>query len=135
MSHYVKIKTAITDRDCLLKGLKRMGFKDNQIETHDEATNLYGYQGDKREDKANVIIRRKNVGASSNDIGFTREEDGSYRAIISEYDQGRYNDKWVNELNMYYGVEKAKTTFEENGWSWTESETQNKEIQLVGQCY
>jgi len=34
-----------------------MGYKN--IEVHEEAQNLYGYRGDKRKEKAHIIIRKK----------------------------------------------------------------------------
>lgn len=135
MSHYSKIKTKITSRKSLVKALMRMGFKENQIEIHDEATNLYGYQGDKRDDVANVIIRRKNVGAASNDLGFVLDEDGTYRAIISDYDSHKYNKKWLNNLSTGYGVEQSLDYLHMNGWDTQETVNEQGEIQVVGIQY
>jgi hypothetical protein len=73
-----------------VKALVRAGWKENQIEVHDEAQHLVGYQGDQRKDKANVIIRRKYVGGASNDLGFVLQEDGTYKAIVSEYDRSKH---------------------------------------------
>lgn len=116
----------------MVKALKRVGFTDAQIEVHDKSTNLYGYRGDKRPDKANVIIRRKNVGCASNDLGFELQEDGTYRAIISDYDKRRYNDQWMARVNQGYAVEQAKSAFQTNGWDVTETTTKKGEVQLVG---
>jgi hypothetical protein len=46
---------------------------------------LYGYQGDRRPETADIVIRRKFVGAASNDLGFARTNQG-YTPIVSEYD-------------------------------------------------
>jgi hypothetical protein len=56
-------------------------------EIHEEAVNLYGYQGDKREQKAHIVLPRSQVGGSSNDIGFERKEDGKLILHISEFDK------------------------------------------------
>lgn len=135
ISHYLEIKTKITNRSALVKALCRVGFKENQIEVHDKATNLYGFQGDKRAQKAHVIIRRKDVGAASNDIGFEQKEDGTYEAIISQYDKGKYNQKWLDKVSTYHGVENAKEAFEMHGWDYTESIDDQGRTQLVGTSY
>jgi hypothetical protein len=114
MSAYTVAKTRITDLKALQKALALCGFK--QTELHNEPQSLYGYQGDKRKDKANLIIRRKYVGGCSNDIGFTKQADGSVTATISEYDKGRYNDKWLKEVNQRYAQVKVMEELEMNGY-------------------
>ena len=88
MSAYHTLKTEYRDRDTLVEALKEMGYP--EVEVHDEATNLYGYHGDKRSQKANVIVRRKYVGSAANDLGFVKTEDGTYEAIVSEYDSSTH---------------------------------------------
>ena len=65
--------------------LEEMGYV---FEEHKEAQNLYGYRGDKRKQKAHIIVRRQHVGAAANDVGFLRKSDGKYEMIISEFDRG-----------------------------------------------
>lgn len=112
MSEFVECETKIKDRKALVDALIEIGWKREQIEVHDEAHHLYGYQGDRRKQKANVIIRRQHIGGSSNDIGFLKKPDGSYEAIISEYDRGLntpksretggFNEQWVKNLTGTY---------------------------------
>ena len=135
MSHYLDIKTCITNEDALIKALIRKGFKPEQIEVHKEATNLYGYQGDKRQQKANIIIRRKDVGSASNDLGFVKKEDGTYEAIVSKYDSRKYNEQWLNDVGTFHNVENAKEAFSRNGWDYTETVDNEGRIQLVGTTY
>ena len=125
MSHYTRLKTRIMNREHLVEALKEMGFR--HVEAHDEPRHLYGYLGDRRMDTAHVIIRRKHVGRSSNDIGFLRGEDGSFTAIISGYDRTKYSEKWLDRLSFAYanlatrealaaqGFEIAEERREENG--------------------
>jgi len=128
MSHYLNIETQITDQDALIRALNRMEYKGGvslgkvKIESHITAQNLYGYHGDMRQDKAQVIIRRNYVGPSSNDIGFIKNAKGNFQAIISEYDRNslNYNDQWVAKLGTYYGVEKMKMECESKGQKYFE---------------
>jgi len=130
MSHYVDINTKITDKKALVKALERMGFQDH-VEQYNTPTNLYGYHGDIRSQKADVIVRRKYVGKLSNDIGFERAEDGFYRSHISEYDESiGYNSDWTKKLFTYYGVECAKQNADREGLSYTEEIDDQDRIRL-----
>lgn len=104
MSMYCEIQTEFKDMESLVLALYEMrpNWRDN-IEYHNDAVPLYGYQGDIRKEKANVIIRRKHIGESSNDIGFIREN-GVFKAIISEFDRRtmRFNNEWLARLKSEY---------------------------------
>jgi hypothetical protein len=128
MSHFVEIVTVMTDLKALVRALERVGFK-GKIELHDNPQNLFGYQGDKRKEKAHVIIRKQHVGSSSNDIGFEKIANGKIVSHISEFDQGKgqyassrgkYNDEWQTKLCTWYGVEKAKMELEKKGLAYFE---------------
>lgn len=120
MSHFTSIKTQIKNRDALVTALTDIGFKN--IELHETAQHLYGYQGDVREQTAEVIIRRQYIGSSSNDIGFKQQADGQYEAIISEYDRHQYNQQWMNKLMQRYGYHALKATAQEQGFTIEEDE-------------
>ncbi len=80
-----------------------VGFTADQIEVHQQAVPLYGYQGDERPQKAHVIIRRQHVGSAANDVGWERLPDGSYRAWISEYDgRHRFDAATQNRIRQEY---------------------------------
>lgn len=86
------------------------------IEIHETPTNLVGYHGDVRQQKANIIIRRKHIGSASNDIGFLyNEETNAYDAIISDYDSGTYNQNFLDKLGTQYGTEVVKSVAKEQG--------------------
>ena len=102
----------------------------NAVEVHEEATNLYGYRGDMRADKAEIVIRRSHVGTASNDIGFKLAEDGTYQAIISDYDSSHYNQKWLDKLTQVYAEETIKEVADENGWNFQSNE-ENGEIYVT----
>ncbi|WP_234379987.1 LLM class flavin-dependent oxidoreductase [Streptomyces sp. CMB-StM0423] len=56
---------------------------------------LTGRRVDARPERAAVVIRRARIGPVSNDIGFARQPDGSFEAIISEYDRRRHDPAWL----------------------------------------
>lgn len=135
MSHYSSVTTKIKSKKDLVKALQKIssGKWNNCVEVHDEPDNLVGYHGDKREQKAHIIIRRKDVGSASNDIGFVRQKDGTYQAVISDYDKNSlgYNQEWLDKLSQLYSVEVIKSTAETNGFDFEEEQVNQQGIIYV----
>lgn len=130
MSHFTVLKTRIVDQEMLLKALADLGF--TQVETHAEAQRLYGYQGDLRQEAAEVIIRREFIGKASNDIGFKRGPGGTFEAIISEYDRDQYSQDWLDSLTQRYAYHVARARLAEQGFNLVAEETQGDgQIHLV----
>ncbi len=123
MSAYKEVKTKITDVSALVEALcacpNRIGraWTAEDIEVHEEPVALYGYKGDRRAQRAHVVIRRGKVGGASNDIGFTRQEDGTFAAQISQFDHGFYGQKWQDKLGQEYGFAHTRARAEEAGYT------------------
>ncbi len=132
MSHYSEVQIEFRDRAALVAALNRLGFQ-GKVEVHQEAKSLYGYQGDRRDQQAHIIIRRQHVGPAANDLGFQRQSDGTYRVYISDYDRdyNRYNGEWLGRLKQAYGVEKAKAEARKNGYRVTEQKQGDGRIRLI----
>lgn len=111
MSAYQECETIITDGPPLMAALKEMGFEPEQFE---QPVPLVGYHGDERAQLAHIVVRRIQIGSASNDVGFVKESDGRYRAIISDFDSHRFNQSWLGKLTQSYaehralGIAKAK---------------------------
>lgn len=89
MSKYLIYTDVVcTDRRLLVAALADLGYRDIE---EGEALPLYGYQGDRRPETAELVVRRRHIGAASNDLGFVRTPHG-YAPIISEYDQRTLHD-------------------------------------------
>jgi hypothetical protein len=116
MSRYCVVKTIFMDEDALVDALVETGnWTTEQIEVHTDAQHLRGYQNDIRPEIAHIIIRKKTVGTSSNDIGFIRKEDGTYEAIISAYDSSKYGSKFMGKLKGNYAFHKLRREQEGRG--------------------
>ncbi len=118
MSHYCQIETMFNDQQALIEALTTIqgGWQLDQIEIHQEPQSLYGYQGDEREEKANIIIRRKHVRGASNDVGFALQADGSYKAIISDYDRTNHcNDRFISTLKTEYACAAVEKQARQRG--------------------
>jgi hypothetical protein len=100
MSKYEEFRTVIADETYLVEALEQLGYKP---EAHKGGASLFGYMGDERPERAHVIIRRSQLDSASNDIGFARDENGQYRAVVSEYDRGiGFDDKWIGRVSQAY---------------------------------
>ncbi len=97
--------TAFKDRDCLLKALAECGYAEVE---EGESLSLYGYQGDRRAETAQIVVRRKYIGAASNDLGFRKTENG-YVPVISEFDQRHImQGKFLTNLRTNYNLKSAE---------------------------
>jgi hypothetical protein len=141
MSEYRSTTTNIKDRECLVNALIEGGYTREQIEVHDTPQQLYDYVGratrylDKSGDKANVIIRRNNIGyGSANDLGFKLGADGKYEAIVSEYDSGTrhwgQNSSRFKKLKVDYTEQVGIKTAKKNGFKFLGKKIIGGKVQL-----
>jgi hypothetical protein len=122
MSHFTRIATKIRDTALLTSALEALGFRD--IEVSPQPQTLYGFQGDARPERAEVIIRREHIGRLSNDIGFAKQPDGSYQAIISEYDRAQFDTAWLTSLIQSYSYAATVQYAETHGYEIATDEVQ-----------
>lgn len=114
MSHFTKIETQIRDEECLLKALADLGY--SEVERGTDLP-LYGYQDDRRPETADVVIRRQHLSVGSNDVGFKRQADGTYQAIVSEFDHERgflWNQR-KNQLLQSYARHRVLKSMAKQG--------------------
>jgi hypothetical protein len=120
MSEFHVVEIEMDDVDCLLQALKEMKYNPK---VHQDAVNLYGYQGDKRKQKAHVVIPRSQVGSASNDVGFEKV-DGKYIMHLSAYDKGVFK---LNKLKQLYAKNKVFKFVKKNAGRYSLGKTQTKE--------
>ncbi len=106
MSEYKVVEVDFKDEQVLLDSLKQMGYEPRICK---EGTNLEGYQGDKREQKAHIILPRKQVGGASNDVGFERTKDG-FKLHASQFDRAWRTGHKITKLRQTYAEKKITKT-------------------------
>jgi len=126
MSHYTRVKTQLKNTAALLQALADLGFGPAKIK-HDTTgkQHLEGYEGKLRGQTAEVIIPRKYVQHAANDIGFQKQEDGTYEAIISQFDSNKYGKEWQGKLTQRYAYNNLKAELGDQGF-FIESEREEK---------
>lgn len=95
--HTVEVQFKVEHESHLIKALQKLGYKPKIF---DQEVALEGYQGDKREQKAHIVIPRSQVGPASNDIGFLRSN-GTYKMYVSAYDQNYWQKKMPTLCKEY----------------------------------
>lgn len=130
ISEFHVVEVCFKDQGILVKSLKEMGYKPV---VYDEAVNLHGYQGDKRVQKAHVVIPKSQVGSASNDVGFEKTNKG-FILHASAYDHAWRTGEKLKTLNKTYvkNVVKnyANSTCDCSILSCNEREDGKTEIQL-----
>lgn len=137
MSEYRKSTTNCRDKECLIDALVEMGYRREHIETHDVPQQLIDFRGrpthytDPNGDKANVIVRRCHVGGSANDLGFKlNKETGTYDAVISDFDSGKHNAKWLAGLKTNYSEKNLIKTAKRQGFKYLGKKVVAGKIQI-----
>ena len=120
MSAYTTLQTRLVSAPHIAMALRDLGFA--EVEVHDVGRSLLGWMGDRRAEHAQVIVRREQIGESSNDIGFARGPDGTFVALVSEFDRDElgYDDDWLERLTQRYAYHVARGKLEEQGFDLVE---------------
>lgn len=127
MSAYTEVETEFRDFEALKLALQDLKYAFEE----GEALAMYGYQGDKRRQTAEIVIRRQRVGPASNDVGFTLQPNGSYKLIVSEYDEDTNFDETIqNKLKQRYSYHAVVRQAKAKGYQVSESKEKGK-IKLV----
>ena len=134
MSEYIVCETKINDTAILIESLVDIGVNIEHIEEHEVPQPLYGYQGDQRQQKAHIIIRRKNITNVSNDIGFERQKDGNYKIFVSNFDKKSSKlGRKIQEGRLVQSYSKRmvdKVISKTRGWKIKSSEKQKDRIKI-----
>ncbi len=114
MSKYDSFQTNLTEEAPLVAALEALGYP---VEVHAHGAALFGYHGDERPERAQVIIRRQHLDCASNDIGFARGANGQFTAILSEYDRSiGFDQKWLNRVHQRYKEQRTLSMARQKGY-------------------
>jgi hypothetical protein len=108
LSKFEETATLITNLDYLIAALNELGF---QCEFHPAGAHLIGYVGWERPETAHVIILKHQIGEASNDLGFTRRPNGTFAAVLNEYDRSiGFDEKWIGRIHQIYKESNCSPT-------------------------
>jgi hypothetical protein len=85
--------------------LRELGFA--EVELHREPKPLNSWNGNPTGASAEVIIRRKSLGSTADDMGFARRADGTYEAVISDIHLFRFDRRFFEKLEKLHASSPA----------------------------
>lgn len=125
MSKYRRIRTIFSDESALAAAIQEVcAERKAEFEAdRGNALHLYGYHGDRRPETATYVVRRNHISGASNDLGFARKEDGTFEAIVSEFDMSseRYGLGWLHRITERYNYHALNNKAWSLGYSVQES--------------
>lgn len=137
MSEYRAQTTRFKDKNCLIEALKAAGYNESVIEVNEKPVQLYDYCNrpttytDPKGDKANIIIRRNNIGyIAANDLGFLWDESTkTYKAIVSNFDCSAShwgpNSQRMMTTEQEYAVHATRASLKKQGFKYLKTEMVN----------
>lgn len=130
MSAYTTVRTRLVSAEHLAMALRDMGFP--EVEVFETAQPLVGFEDETRPQSAELIVRKEHVGEASNDIGFRRLDDGTFEAVISDFDRATFNLNWLQQLSQRYAYHVATEQLRTQGFELVHEEVApNQEIRLT----
>ena len=108
----------------------------NEVEVHDVPQQLYDWHGNKTHyldpggDKGNVIVRRHVIGGAANDLAFRKNVDGTFDAIVSQFDSKKHNADWMKSLKKSYTEAVDMKLAKKHGLKFLGRKVVNGKIQL-----
>lgn len=97
MARVRRIPTSITSARHLIRSLEAGGFK--RVERYDTPQTLLSWRNQPLAESAEIIVRRDQIGATADDLGFTRRADGGFDALVSEIHLARLDKRWFQQLH------------------------------------
>jgi hypothetical protein len=102
MPRYRLIPTGVPVSSDLKQTLTDMGLRN--VEVHASPVPLNDWIGRPTDVMANVILRKKDIGSSADDMGFVRNANGTWDALVSEIHLFRFDKKWFADLSKRSGT-------------------------------
>lgn len=133
MSHYLDMKTQLTDPEALARALTHLGFTTSEIKVHDKDVEIRDWRGNLTDKKASVVVDYNAVTRvgqyPSNDIGFYKNGTGTYKVHMDDGFIARQPD-FMTKLGTYYNYEKSKIELEARKVKYEEKVDETGRLQL-----
>jgi hypothetical protein len=100
-----------------------------------EGLALFGWRGRRRRETAEFVIRRRHIGSYANDLGFHRLDDGSFEAVISEYDRRGRGQEILDQVKQRYAYQAVCQKAQAKGYTVVEQPGDDGVIRLQLRAY
>lgn len=134
MSKYVSYRTVFKDERLLIEALAALGYTAEYHEDGVMTKNDYG----ETNKKVQIIVRQaelKRVKGQTHslpaDLGFQKNKDGVFTAVINDYDRVHNNQAFIDTVNEQYAIAGAKRTAKRLGLRFVKSEKKKGVTRMV----
>ena len=131
MSKYKRIVTQIKDQALLCQALEDIGVPFEQ----GGGLAMFGWQGRRRQETADYVIRRQYIETSANDLGFHRKADGTFEVIISAFDQASRGQQILEQVQQRYAYHAVVAEAQTKGYTVIEQAGDDGVIRLQLKAY
>lgn len=115
MSKFTTIEVVFKDKDSIIEALKALGYSTIDV-GHD--IEMFGYSGDISNERGDIVVRKSYLSSVSNDLGFQRQRDGTYRLVMSDYDVTYLRGgRWVTDFKKLYSYNVVKRFASSKGYT------------------
>lgn len=84
----------------LVQALQAVGLR--EVESDARGLELMSWRGKPLGESAEVVVRRRSIGATADDLGFQRALGGAFEARLSDIHLSRFDRRWFAELQKRY---------------------------------
>ena len=134
MSKYVSYKTEFKDEQLLIEALAALGYTAEYHENGVTTKNNFG----ETNQKVQIIVRQEELrrvkGTTVNlpaDLGFKKDKNGVYTAVINDYDRVHNKQGFVDQVNEQYAIAGAKRTAKRLGLRFVKAEKKKGVTRMV----
>jgi len=132
VSKYRKMRTEFKSRSHLREALKASGVLFEECQPGTEK-HLIGYEGDTRTETATFIVRRSQIGSSSNDMGYHWDStSGCFTEVVSDFDSRQHKCTAIRQaVKREYAVCATVSQARAKGYAVKRQNQADGTVQLV----
>lgn len=132
MSKFVEVKTEFKSKEDLLAAIEANNLTPKVSEENDLDLDAY-YSHERRSKCCSIVVPKSQLGCVSNDIGFMRQSDGSYTAVVGDMDTKRFHN--IKKSYAVSLVEKSMNNLKVKGFTFQRTEEKNGEVLYIGRRF
>jgi hypothetical protein len=119
MSHMITCKTNMKNRDTIISALVELGVPQEIIVVSNDPLKLQGYG--RQSTNVEILVRRTDLHKGYGDVGFVKNDDGTYSCIVDDIDdtgslaRSVGVNKFSGAVNQWYSALTAQTALKKKG--------------------
>jgi hypothetical protein len=114
MSHFSTLQTKLVSGRHLVQALADLGL--TQVEVSAEPQAMVGWMTTNVQ-HAHIIVRRAHLPGAQYDLGFHKNAEGSFDALVANEDRESYGYAWLGRLTQRYAYHVSRELLKKQGFT------------------